>query len=276
MLFIKKADIIISEEFYTLFSRSRVLISYTDDVKIVSSFHKNSNPYGKIESRLTHGFIFRTQGKAEYFINGKRIQVNAGEAIFLPKGSAYEYRTEQISGTLYTSINFEANFENPKISVYPTNDFYGTSYITDSFSELWKFGTKADKFKCLSIFYDFLAYVMRLDTLKEEDKTKHNIIEKAIEYLKKNIYSSDLKIANLHSICGISDTYFRKIFKERFNMSPQKYVLYERIAHAKSILESGDFYTVREVALSVGYNDALYFSKAFKKVFGFSPSDINT
>ena len=98
----------------------------------------------------------------------------------------------------------------------------------------------------------------------------------AIEFLKKNIYSPSLRIEKLHLLCGISDTYFRKIFKSKFNMTPQKYVLYERITHAKSILESGDFDTIREVALSVGYYDSLYFSKAFKKLYGFSPSSTDS
>ena len=55
-------------------------------------------------------------------------------------------------------------------------------------------------------------------------------------------------------------------------MNPKEYVLRERITHAKSILESGDYDSISEIALSVGYNDALYFSKAFKKFYGFSPS----
>ena len=58
-------------------------------------------------------------------------------------------------------------------------------------------------------------------------------------------------------------------------MSPKEYVLSKRISHAKSIIESGDFDTVKKVAAMVGYNDPLYFSKAFKKIYGFSPSDLN-
>ena len=42
-----------------------------------------------------------------------------------------------------------------------------------------------------------------------------------------------------------------------------------------SILESGDYDSIAEVSELVGYSDPLYFSKAFKKIYGFSPSNIN-
>ena len=54
-------------------------------------------------------------------------------------------------------------------------------------------------------------------------------------------------------------------------MSPQEYVLNKRITHSKSIIESGDYDSIKELAESVGYSDPLYFSKAFKKAFGLSP-----
>jgi AraC-like DNA-binding protein len=41
------------------------------------------------------------------------------------------------------------------------------------------------------------------------------------------------------------------------------------------MLESGDFDSIKEVALSAGYSDPLYFSKVFKKFYGFSPSSLN-
>ena len=255
--------------------RRKALISYADDVKIISSFHKTSKPYGKIESRLTHGFIFRQQGCAEYYFKDKTVKVNEKEFIFLPKGTAYEYRVLGGENAIYTSINFLASFEKAEIAVYPFENFYAANYITQSFSELFKFGTDSDKLKCQSILYDLLSYVLKLDSLKDADDKKPDMIEPAIEYLKKHIYDSSFKLEKLHSLCGISDTYFRKIFISRFGLTPQEYVQRERITHAKSIIEGGDFDNIREVANSVGYNDPLYFSKAFKKFYGFPPSRFN-
>ena len=83
-------------------------------------------------------------------------------------------------------------------------------------------------------------------------------------------------VDTLHTLCGISDTYFRKIFIARFGTSPQKYIVNKRISQAKSMLEAGDFDTISEISASVGYNDPLHFSRAFKKKYGVAPSKLNT
>ena len=36
------------------------------------------------------------------------------------------------------------------------------------------------------------------------------------------IFDINLKVDNLHHMCDISDTYFRKIFKDRFNKTPSE------------------------------------------------------
>ena len=58
-------------------------------------------------------------------------------------------------------------------------------------------------------------------------------------------------------------------------MTPKEYVSAQRISHARSIIESGDYSGIREVAGMVGFSDPLYFSKAFKGVYGICPSGID-
>ena len=104
------------------------------------------------------------------------------------------------------------------------------------------------------------------------EKNKYRILDPAIVYLKEHLYDCELRVGELHRLCGVSDTYFRKIFRSRFGASPHSYVLSRRIRHAEAILSSGDFRTIEEVALAVGFQDPLYFSKVFKKACGVSPS----
>ncbi len=248
------------------------MIGLIENVNIVSSFHKQSREYNKTQNRKSHGFIFKIEGSAEYSFGDKKLSTNAGQVIFLPQGINYEFTS---TSGLYTSINFYAEIENPEPCVFSLDDFYNADFIYNSFSELWKFGSLPDKYKCTSVFYDFLSYIARLEHLSSLDKNKHYIIEPAIEYLKSHVFDCHLKIENLARLCCISDTYFRKLFISRFNVTPQEYVISKRITHAMAILESGDYDSISEVSELVGYKDPLYFSKAFKKIYGFSPSSIN-
>lgn len=247
------------------------MFGWAEDVKIISSFQKASKTHTIVESRPSHAFIFRLGGEAEYIFDGKKMKVKKGEVAFLPQGAHYECRTKN---AIYMSINFSANIENPKISSYSLESFYGANYEIESFTELWNFGGEEGKYKCLSMFYDLLSYISRLENMEKSEEKKYALIKPALEYLKANIYSPTLRIDKLHSLCGISDTYLRRIFKERFHIAPQEYVLTSRLIHAKSILDSGDFDSIKEVSELVGYTDPLYFSKAFKKLYGCSPSDI--
>ena len=48
----------------------------------------------------------------------------------------------------------------------------------------------------------------------------------------------------------------------------------ELVNHGRDILEKDTDSSIKEVALSVGYDDAYHFSKLFKKKYGVSPSEV--
>ena len=79
----------------------------------------------------------------------------------------------------------------------------------------------------------------------------------------------------LHQLCSISHTYFRKIFVSKFGVSPKNYVVTKRLSYAKSIIDSGEFSTVKELSLTVGYKDPLYFGKVSKQHYGALPVSMN-
>lgn len=58
-------------------------------------------------------------------------------------------------------------------------------------------------------------------------------------------------------------------------MSPKEFVVEKRMSRAKVIIGNGEMDTIKNLALSVGYQDSLYFSKAFKKHYGVPPSVMN-
>lgn len=246
-----------------------------ENLNVVSVVHKKSKPCGKVESRRAYSFSIRVCGSVQYCFDDKTILVNEGEMIFLPKGSRYEYKIVSEEESVGTIINLEGDFGDISPSCYSIKDFYDSDCIMYHFADLWKFGSQSQKYQCLSLLYGLLAYVSNLDCLQYEDKKKINRIETAMNYLQHHIYDCDLKIDELHRLCGISHTYFRKIFIAKFGVSPKKYVINKRISYAKSIIDSGEFSTVKELALLVGYKDPLYFGKVFKQHYGTSPVGMN-
>jgi len=257
-----------------LYKAVKTMFENIENLKIISSLHRENRPCSKIENKPTNSFFIRISGSVVYNFSEKVIEANEGEQMFVPKGTRYEYKTSPGKKCVYTSINFEGDFKDAKPRTYSLENFFEADYIKNHFTDLWKYGTQSDKFKCYSLFYSLLSYVSAIENSSYADKQKFQIIEPAVKYLREHIYDCSLQSDSLARLCGISGTYFRKIFTARFGRTPQNYIVTKRIAHAKSIFDSGDFDTIKEVALSVGYNDPLYFSKAFKKTYGISPSEI--
>ena len=55
-------------------------------------------------------------------------------------------------------------------------------------------------------------------------------------------------------------------------MSPAHYITFLKLQKAKSLLFNSSM-SVKEIAFSLNYDDAAYFSSIFKKYIGLSPSE---
>jgi AraC-like DNA-binding protein/mannose-6-phosphate isomerase-like protein (cupin superfamily) len=64
--------------------------------------------------------------------------------------------------------------------------------------------------------------------------------------------------------------YFRRAFRDRIGMTPQKYRELKRMEFAVSRLGQG--HPVKRVAAELGYSDPYFFSRMFKRYIGSSPS----
>lgn len=99
-------------------------------------------------------------------------------------------------------------------------------------------------------------------------------IEGAIEKMRNNIANIDFELTETIEGSGYCTGYFRKIFKEYTGQSPVEYMQHLRVNYAKSQMNQfGNSRSIKDVAHSSGFNDALYFSRVFKKITGYSPRE---
>lgn len=78
-------------------------------------------------------------------------------------------------------------------------------------------------------------------------------------------------LPSLAAELGLSESAFARHFYEAFHISPFQYLSECRIKRAAFLLASGS--TVCSTAEALGYYDAYYFSRQFKKTMGISPSE---
>lgn len=106
-----------------------------------------------------------------------------------------------------------------------------------------------------------------------EEKNLHFVydsrLEKVLKYIEENKLNK-ITIEQLSKIACMERSYFTRFFKRYYKVSPLEFVLQRKMSFASKELILG--YSVEEVGLGIGYSDSKAFSRAFKKVYGVSPS----
>lgn len=120
---------------------------------------------------------------------------------------------------------------------------------------------------CLQHFLLSLKFPEQFRLVKKHDRG--DIVENSINYMRENI-SEKLSLENLADKSGLSSSHYSLKFKKRTSSSPLDYFINLKMQHACQLLDYSSF-RINQIALKVGYDDAYYFSRIFKKVMGVSP-----
>ncbi|HOZ84494.1 MAG TPA: response regulator [Niabella sp.] len=99
-----------------------------------------------------------------------------------------------------------------------------------------------------------------------------NFMEKLLAIINLNISNPDFHINDLSRLIGMSTTVLYKKFNALTQMPVAEFIKSFRLKKAALLLKDKSL-NISEVAWQVGFNDRKYFSKEFKKYFGYTPSD---
>lgn len=106
--------------------------------------------------------------------------------------------------------------------------------------------------------------------LGKEEESVHEIVDKAKYYISEHL-TEELTVSNIAASLYITPNYFSRLFKRVTKEGCNEYIVRKRIEKAKSLLETTSLKTGK-IAMMVGYRDTNYFSLAFKKHTGKSPT----
>ena len=101
---------------------------------------------------------------------------------------------------------------------------------------------------------------------------KSKYVMESLRYVSEHYAEPDMSIAQVAKSLGISEGHLSHVFKRETGRTLGSYVTDYRIQRAKELLRDCRS-KVYEVAEAVGYRDITYFSAAFKKAAGVSPSE---
>lgn len=237
-------------------------------------------------NRDVHLLHIVLEGKGTLEIDGQVFQLEKNDIFYIPKDFTAFYQADYdkpwkylwvaISGIMVSETICQAGL-NEKIFVRKLSEQAVKEALesTEKILETYKL-TYANELKRLGELMKLFGTLVQ--DFQDADAGKYNhdypimvYVNQAVDYMKRN-YDKKLKISDVANYVGLNRCYLTTNFKKIYGVSPKQYLSDLRMKKGATQIKKGN-QSIAVIARSVGYNDPLAFSKAFKLYFGVSPRE---
>lgn len=218
-------------------------------------------------TRRDLGLLMITDYPARFvYPDGESMQANAGDVVLLPKGARYTLNFLIPPGEMAHPlvVNFEMTAADGSAVNYDGN---AMRLCRDSLGLQALFNTAAQHYRSSAYarlkgtVFELLG---RLFPMEQED-------ECCVAYINRN-YTEKFKIPELARACGMSDTFYRKRFKELTGLSPVQYINRMKVTKACQLLMYSDMKPA-SISEFLNFYSLPYFYKVFRSVVGMTPGE---
>lgn len=238
---------------------------------------KNTNhTYGPVV-RERFLLTFVNEGEADLIVRGKKVLLKSHDLLVVYPGEKLEYKTKKdvpwsiswvgIYGDAVEKFleMIHVSRENPVLSV---EKHEAVSKILDELYDETYRTSISSKMRCISMLYEFFAVLTR-EVVPQN--TKRSYVREAMRYMD-FCYDRKMTLTEVSRAVNLEKSYFAKIFKKETGVTVTEWIRDLRVRKACQLLENTDL-TVQQIAMSVGVDNQLYFSKIFKKLMKVSPTE---
>ena len=175
---------------------------------------------------------------------------------------------------VFLKYNIFSSLENPFYEINEETNNTVSSYITLMQSEMNRkhlFGNEDLIRFSLKSFLIILERIHQKDKKQIEFNNHHELIFAKYKVLVEENYTKNLSISNYAAILNISSKTLTNITKEIVGKPASKIIAERIVLEAQRLLRFTSL-QISEIAFKVGFEDASYFVKHFKRHIGVSPS----
>lgn len=248
-----------------------------DFIKVIHSGHEACLPDKQRRSTIPYSNMIHFIEDGYGYFNG--MLLGPGQGFICRKNHRSKYEPLPDNPWTYSWINVIGNYAEEILDLIPSDKNVFTWTPSSQLSHLKELPcpgsrlyTRPEELLALSIFCRVsseLADQAYAAFGKSHSKPDYASLLKT--YLENN-YEKNITITQAALNFNISRAYLRNLFYNENGMSPQEYLINLRLRRAEFLLMNNE-YSITEVAMAVGYNDVLQFSRIFKKHNGVSPTD---
>ena len=229
---------------------------------------------------------FIVSGKGYFHTEQRNYQLQAGDTFLIRPNELITYEADVDRPWHYYWVAFrgeqaeqlldKAGFSVGKEVVSVTNIELMTSYY-QSIYEAFRTASSVASIKASGLLHLIMAAYgenqqLTLSSSIQPHKKEHYIHKQMVQYLTTQ-YAHPVSIELMAETLGYNRAYLSRVFKQNAGVSPSTYLLHLRLDQARHLLRGRPELTIEQVSASVGIQDALYFSKQFKKHYQLSPTE---
>ncbi len=115
-----------------------------------------------------------------------------------------------------------------------------------------------------------IGQIEELFAMIQKDQNNSFMVTRVIRYINENYRQTDISVKQIASELYITPTYLSSLFKRKTGNTIGEYLTKVRMEHSVKLLLEPRM-KIYEVAQAVGYEDANYFAKIFKREYGITP-----
>ena len=231
--------------------------------------------------------MMKLDGKSDYFeyLPGESVLVAPGETMVIDFPEADEDPSQCVSLSFNPDFVENAldylNLKSPKVDEsnnwsISKDEYYlfNTPSLASATNNIMRIAMDDNSHKDVMADFALKELLIRLMQTQGRNLVEKNLVKTksrigfVADYIKKNLHQK-LSIDAIAKMAYVSKSNFFKMFKEELGISPNEFILQERISLAKELLQSKE--SIKEVAFQTGFTDTNYFTRVFKQHEGTTP-----
>lgn len=222
-----------------------------------------------------------TAGRGAYTVGSTRYDLEAGDVFLVYPGTAVSYRADSEDPWEYRWVGFAGS---DAALIMDSTDFtpqkpvlYAVPYGSQLSSSLRRinrsFGNTFQNAVEMTgeLYLTLNLFVANASHTASAGPADFSNVRKAMDFIDSH-YSYAISIEDVAGYVGVSRSTLFRQFRKYMNCSPKEYLDSYRIRHAAKLLRETDL-PVASIAASVGYDNGLYFSRAFHARKNISPTE---
>ncbi|MBO6201694.1 MAG: AraC family transcriptional regulator, partial [Chryseobacterium sp.] len=229
----------------------------------------------------------KLQDKSNYFeyLPGESVLVAPGETMVIDFPDADEQPSQCVSLTLNPQFVQESldhlNFNVAKVDDsskwnISLDEFYllNSKALASATNNIMRIAMDDNSHKDVIADFALKELLIRLMQTQARNLVEKNTLKNqsrigfVVDFIKKNLHQK-LSIDAIAKMAYVSKSNFFKMFKQELGLSPNEFIIKERIKKAKELLNQQN--SVSETAFSTGFSDTNYFIRVFKQMEGVTP-----